>query len=57
MVTMISRSTENPERAIRFLTYLASEEGQRDLFLGKEGETWAMKNGKPAVDGSNGSVA
>ncbi|WP_405132443.1 extracellular solute-binding protein [Paenibacillus sp. FSL H8-0317] len=49
MVTMISRSTENPERAIRFLTYLASEEGQRDLFLGKEGETWAMKNGKPQL--------
>lgn len=49
MVTMISKSTENPERAIRFLTYLASEEGQRDLFLGKEGETWAMKNGKPQL--------
>lgn len=49
MVTMISKSTENPGRAIRFLTYLASEEGQRDLFLGKEGETWAMKNGKPQL--------
>lgn len=49
MVTMISKSTKNPERAIRFLTYLASEEGQRDLFLGKEGETWAMKNGKPQL--------
>ncbi|MCP1427185.1 putative aldouronate transport system substrate-binding protein [Paenibacillus xylanexedens] len=49
MVTMISKSTENPERAIRFLTYLASEEGQRDLFLGKEGETWEMKNGKPQL--------
>ncbi|WP_307416889.1 extracellular solute-binding protein [Paenibacillus sp. W2I17] len=49
MVTMISKSTENPERAIRFLTYLTSEEGQRDLFLGKEGETWAMKNGKPQL--------
>lgn len=49
MVTMISRSTENPERAIRFLTYLASEEGQRDLFLGKEGETWTMENGIPQL--------
>ncbi|PJN62662.1 hypothetical protein PAEAM_22250 [Paenibacillus sp. GM1FR] len=49
MVTLISKSTENPERAIRFLTYLASEEGQRDLFLGKEGETWEMKNGKPQL--------
>ena len=49
MVTMISKSTKNPERAIRFLTYLASEEGQRDLFLGKEGETWEMANGKPQL--------
>lgn len=49
MVTMISKSTKNPERAIRFLTYLASEEGQRDLFLGKEGETWDMVDGKPQL--------
>ncbi|PRA07728.1 ABC transporter substrate-binding protein [Paenibacillus sp. MYb63] len=49
MVTMISKSTKNPERAIRFLTYLASEEGQKDLFLGKEGETWTMENGKPRL--------
>ncbi|UQZ35282.1 ABC transporter substrate-binding protein [Paenibacillus sp. PK3_47] len=49
MVTMISKSTKNPERAIRFLTYLASEEGQRDLFLGKEGETWEMADGKPQL--------
>lgn len=49
MVTMISKSTKNPERAIRFLTYLASEEGQRDLFLGKEGETWDMRDGKPQL--------
>ncbi|MHA0856995.1 extracellular solute-binding protein [Paenibacillus sp. CMAA1364] len=49
MVTMISKSTKNPERAIRFLSYLASEEGQRDLFLGKEGETWEMVDGKPQL--------
>ena len=49
MVTMISKSTKHPERAIRFLTYLASEEGQRDLFLGKEGETWETKDGKPQL--------
>lgn len=49
MVTMISKSTKNPERAIRFLTYLVSEEGQRDLFLGKEGETWDMVDGKPQL--------
>lgn len=49
MVTMISKSVKHPERAIRFLTYLASEEGQRDLFLGKEGETWEMADGKPQL--------
>lgn len=49
MVTMISKSTKHPERAIRFLTYLSSEEGQRDLFLGKEGETWETVDGKPQL--------
>jgi putative aldouronate transport system substrate-binding protein len=49
MVTMVSKSTRHPDRAIRFLTYLVSEEGQRDLFLGKEGETWEMVNGKPQL--------
>ncbi|MGX1830136.1 extracellular solute-binding protein [Paenibacillus taichungensis] len=49
MVTMISKSTKSPERTIRFLSYLASEEGQRDVFLGKEGETWAMRDGKPQL--------
>lgn len=49
MVTMISKSTKNPERAIRFLSYLASEEGQQDLFLGKEGETWETVDGKPQL--------
>ncbi|RXZ83143.1 extracellular solute-binding protein [Paenibacillaceae bacterium] len=49
MVTMVSKSTKNPERAIRFLTYLSTEEGQRDLFLGKEGETWETVDGKPQL--------
>jgi len=49
MVTMISKNTKHPERAIRFLSYLASEEGQRDLFLGKEGETWDAVDGKPTL--------
>ncbi|MFX3631771.1 MAG: extracellular solute-binding protein [Candidatus Pristimantibacillus sp.] len=56
MVTMISKSTKNPERAIRFLSYLASEEGQRDLFLGKEGETWDMANGKPQLKAEMGQL-
>ncbi len=43
---MISKNTKNPERAIRFLTYLVSEEGQKDIFLGKQGETWDTIDGK-----------
>ncbi len=49
MVTMISKSCEHPERAIRFLSYMASEEGQKDVFLGKEGETYEMVDGKPQL--------
>lgn len=43
---MISKNTKNPERAIRFLSYLVSEEGQKDIFLGKKGETWDTIDGK-----------
>jgi putative aldouronate transport system substrate-binding protein len=43
---MISKNVKDPKRAIRFLTYLASEEGQKDIFLGKKGETWDTIDGK-----------
>jgi len=43
---MISKNVKNPERAIRFMTYLVSEEGQKDIFLGKQGETWDTIDGK-----------
>ena len=49
MVTMISKSCEHPDRAIRFLSYMASEEGQRDIFMGKEGETFDIVDGKPQL--------
>jgi putative aldouronate transport system substrate-binding protein len=45
-ITMISSQTKNPDRAIRFMSYLMSEEGQKDTFLGIEGETWEMQDGK-----------
>lgn len=48
-VTFISKSVKNPDRAIRFMSYLMSEEGQKDLYLGKEGLTWEVKS-----DGSEG---
>ena len=45
-VTFISKSVKKPERAIRFMSYLMSEEGQRDLYLGIEGVTWSEVDGK-----------
>ncbi|QHE53661.1 extracellular solute-binding protein [Pontibacillus sp. HMF3514] len=44
-ITLISKDVKDPERAIRFLSYLISEEGQKDTFLGKEGVTWHSING------------
>lgn len=49
MTTFISKDCENPERAIAFLTYLCSEEGQMDMFMGVEGETYDMVDGKPVL--------
>ncbi|MFC7373409.1 ABC transporter substrate-binding protein [Fictibacillus iocasae] len=46
-VTLISKDVKDKERAIQFLTYMISEEGQKDLYLGKEGETYTENNGKP----------
>ncbi|WP_273126549.1 extracellular solute-binding protein [Metabacillus sp. HB246100] len=46
-VTLISKDVKDKERAIRFLSYLISEEGQKDLYLGKEGSTYEVVDGKP----------
>ncbi|MCA1029516.1 extracellular solute-binding protein [Bacillus timonensis] len=46
-VTLISKDVKDKERAIRFLSYLISEEGQKDLYLGKEGLTYEVVDGKP----------
>lgn len=49
MPVFISKNCKNPERAIAFLTYLNSEEGQRDMFLGVEGETYDTVDNKPVM--------
>lgn len=46
-VTMISKNCKDPERAIRFMSYLMSEEGQMDVYLGKEGVTFEYVEGLP----------
>nr|AYQ75394.1 extracellular solute-binding protein [Cohnella candidum] len=42
----ISKSNKDPARAIRFLDFLASEEGQYLMMWGIEGVHWDMKDGK-----------
>ncbi|MBH0230777.1 extracellular solute-binding protein [Halobacillus sp. KCTC 3957] len=45
-VTLISKDVKDPERAIRFLSYLISDEGQKDVFFGKKGVTWETVDGE-----------
>jgi len=45
-ITFISKNCTNPERAIAFMSYLLSEEGQKKVFLGVEGVTYDVVNGK-----------
>ena len=53
-LTMISKNNKDPERAIAFMSYLLSEEGQRMVYLGVEGETYEIVDGqytiKPEVE-------
>ena len=44
--TLISKNCKDPERAIKYMTYRISDEGQRDAYLGKQGETWDVIDGK-----------
>ena len=48
-VTLISKKCKDPKRAIEFLTYLISEEGQMDTNFGIEGETYTVENGVPKL--------
>lgn len=48
-VTLISKNCKDPERAIAFLDYLMSERGQMVTYLGVEGVTYDMVDGKPIL--------
>lgn len=48
-VTLIPKTCKDPEAAIRLLTYLLSEEGQKMTYLGVEGEMYEMTDGQPEV--------
>jgi putative aldouronate transport system substrate-binding protein len=45
-VTLISKDNKDPERAIKFLSYLISEEGNKDLYLGEKGFSYDTIDGK-----------
>ncbi|WP_426454907.1 extracellular solute-binding protein [Paenibacillus sp. S-38] len=45
-VTLISKNVKDKKRAMAFLTYLLSEEGSKDLFLGEKGVTYDTIDGK-----------
>ncbi|ANS75638.1 ABC transporter substrate-binding protein [Paenibacillus yonginensis] len=45
-VTLISKDVKDKARAIKFLTYLMSEEGQKDLYLGEKGVSYDTIDGK-----------
>jgi putative aldouronate transport system substrate-binding protein len=43
------KNCERPDRAIEFMSYLMSEHGQMRTYLGIEGKTYDMVNGKPVI--------
>lgn len=45
-LTLISKKVKDKERAIEFLTYIISEEGNKDLFFGEKGTTYDTIDGK-----------
>ncbi|REE85282.1 putative aldouronate transport system substrate-binding protein [Paenibacillus taihuensis] len=45
-VTLISKNVKDKARAIKFLSYLISEEGNKDLYMGIPGETYDEVDGK-----------
>jgi putative aldouronate transport system substrate-binding protein len=48
-VTMISKNCSDKARAIQFLTYLISQEGQMDTCFGVPEATYTMRDGKPVL--------
>jgi putative aldouronate transport system substrate-binding protein len=45
-VTLISKKCKNPDRAIKFVSYWLSEEGQRDFAMGVPDVMYTVVNGK-----------
>jgi putative aldouronate transport system substrate-binding protein len=56
-VTLVSKKVKNPDRAIKYISYCLSEEGQRDFAMGVPSTMYTMENGKetwlPEVNACN----
>ena len=48
-VTMVSKNCKDPEKAIKFIDYMISEEGQKMVYLGVEGITYDVIDGKEVI--------
>ena len=48
-LTFISKNCKDPERAIKFIDFLMSPEGQELTYLGVEGVTFDYVDGKPVI--------
>lgn len=48
-LTLISKNCKHPDRAIAFLDYMMSEEGQKMISLGVEGEMYGWVDGKAVL--------
>ncbi|MBQ3797944.1 MAG: extracellular solute-binding protein [Butyrivibrio sp.] len=48
-ITMVSKNCKYPDRAIKFIDYMLSEEGQKMVYLGIEGVTYDIVDGKEVV--------
>lgn len=48
-VTLISKNCERPDRAIELFSYMISEQGQKRTYLGVEGVTYDLIDGKEVI--------
>lgn len=48
-VTLISKNCKDPEAAIRLMSFMMSEEGQKLICLGIEGEHYTMEDGRAVL--------
>lgn len=49
-VTLVSKNCKQPDRAIKFISYLLSEHGQKLTYIGTEGEMYTETDGKVTIN-------